>query len=163
VVGLGFRSPKDVLVLAAACRTKAPTFHASVGRYEGTQLVAFELVAEVDQKGDWRACFRAVRPLVRGLHSAGIPFLVKFSGHSSAHVLCRARARTIAGAAARFLRRISSAVRLGHLDLSPSRDPRRPLRMPCALQRAHRRGESARWRSRSMSPSHKRRQERTGR
>ncbi len=133
VVGLGFRSPKDVLVLAAACRTKAPTFHASVGRYEGTQLVAFELVAEVDQKGDWRACFRAVRPLVRGLHSTGIPFLVKFSGHSSAHVLVPCRGAAYREAAGQFLRRIRSIVRdASYLDLS-FRHPQHFLRMPYAL------------------------------
>jgi hypothetical protein len=133
VVRLGFRSPEDVLVLAAACRTKAPTFHASVGRYDGTQLVAFELVAEVDQKGDWRACFRAVRPLVRGLHGAGIPFLVKFSGHSSAHVLVPCRGAVYREAAGRFLRRIRSIVRgASYLDLS-FRHPQHFLRMPYAL------------------------------
>ncbi len=132
-VGLGFRSPEDVLVLAAACKTKAPTFHASVGRYEGTQLVAFELVAEVDRKGNWQACFRAVRPLVRGLHRTGIPFLVKFSGHSSAHVLVPCRGADYREAAGHFLRRIRSIVRgASYLDLS-FRHPQHFLRMPYAL------------------------------
>jgi hypothetical protein len=133
VVRLGFRSPEDVLALAAACKTRAPTFHASVGRYDGTQLVAFELVAEVDKKGDWRTCFRAVRPLVRGLRSTGIPFLVKFSGHSSAHVLVPCRGAAYREAAGRFLRRIRSIVRgSGYLDLS-FRHPQHFLRMPYAL------------------------------
>jgi hypothetical protein len=133
VVGLGFRSPEDILLLAAACNTDAPTFHASVGRYRRTQLVAFDLVAEVDVKGEWRQCFKATRPLVHGLHNAGVPFLVKFSGHSSAHVIVPSRGSSYREAADQFLQRLRGSLRhSGRLDLS-FRHPQHFLRMPYAL------------------------------
>jgi len=133
VVGLGFRASEDVALLAAACNTKAPTFHASVGRYRGARLVSFDLVAEVDLKGDWQACFRATRPVVHGLHGMGVPFLVKFSGHSSAHVIVPCRGASYREAAEEFLRRVCGSARsTGRLDLS-FRHPQHFLRMPYAL------------------------------
>ena len=133
VMGLGFRAREDVALLAAACNTNAPTFHASVGRYQGTRLVAFDLVAEIDQKGDWEACFRATRPLVNALQSMGRPFLVKFSGHSSAHVIVPCRGASYREAAEQFLLRARSTMHgTGYLDLS-FRTPQHFLRMPYAL------------------------------
>lgn len=133
VVGLGFRAPEDILLLAAASKTAAPSFHASVGRYEGTHLVACDLVAELDNKGDRQACFRATLPLVHALHNLDIPFLVKFSGHSSAHVVVPYRGQNYREASERFLRRVRGPMRsTSYLDLS-FRSPQHLLRMPYAL------------------------------
>lgn len=133
VIRLGFRAPADVALLAAASNMASPTFHASVGRYSGTQLVAFELVAEVDFKGDWRTCFQRTRPLVHALAGLQIPFLVKFSGHSSAHVIVPCRGGSYGQAAEAFLRRLPGSMRgSNRLDLS-FRHPQHFLRMPYAL------------------------------
>jgi hypothetical protein len=133
VISRGFRRPEDVLLLAAAGTTRAPTFHASVGRYEGDQLVAFDLVAEVDYKGDWRECFRLTRPLVTALTSAGVTFLVKFSGHSSAHVIVPCVGQDYGPAAEAFLARApQSFLRAKRLDRSFRRGTHF-LRMPYAL------------------------------
>lgn len=133
VIRLGLRAPADVALLAAASNTAFPTFHASVGRYLGTQLVAFDLVAEVDYKGDWRTCFARTRPLVQALAGMDIPFLVKFSGHSSAHVIVPCRGNSYAEVAEAFLRRLPGSMRSSNrLDLS-FRDPQHFLRMPYAM------------------------------
>ena len=125
----GFRRPEDVALLAAARGGARPAFHAGVGRYDGERLVAFELVPEADHKGDWRRCFREVRPLVHALHDSGRTFLVKFSGHSSAHVVVPCRGQNYAGAARTFLSRLK---RIRKLDLSFHR-AQHFLRMPYAI------------------------------
>lgn len=136
VIGKGIRRPEDVPLLAAGrgANAASPTFHASVGRYEGERLVAFDLVAEVDFKGDWRRCFSVTRPLVCVLADAGATFLVKFSGHSSAHVILPCHGQNYAHAAQRFLSLARTALRrgAGKLDLS-FRRPSHFLRMPYAL------------------------------
>jgi hypothetical protein len=133
VISRGFRQPEEVLHLAAAGTTRVPTFHASVGRYEGDRLVAFDLVAEVDHKGNWRECFRATRPLVEALQSAGVTFLVKFSGHSSVHVIVPCQGQDYHPAVEAFLRRLpQSRLRARQLDRSFRRGTHL-LRMPYAL------------------------------
>jgi hypothetical protein len=129
----GFRRPEDVSLLAAARGGAKPSFHASVGRYEGDRLVAFDLVAEVDHKGDWRKCFRVTRPLLYALQEAGVTFLVKFSGHSSAHIVVPCRGQNYAGYADVFLPRVRALLtRTNRLDLSFHR-AQHFLRMPYAL------------------------------
>lgn len=133
VTSRGFRKPEDVLLLAAAGTTRAPTFHASVGRYQGDQLVAFDLVAEVEYEGDWRECFRVTRPLVEALRSAGVTFLVKFSGRSSAHVIVPCVGQDYGLAADAFLARAPhSLLRANRLDRTFRRGTHF-LRMPYAL------------------------------
>jgi hypothetical protein len=129
----GFRRPEDVSLLAAAGNTHAPTFHASVGRYVDNQMVAFDLIAEVDYKGDWRRCFDVTRPLVQSLQSEGVPFLVKFSGNSSAHVIVPCRGTDYAGASVLFESRASRMLHSAkRMDLSFHKGTHY-LRMPYAL------------------------------
>jgi hypothetical protein len=96
-------------------------------------MVAFELVAEVDYKGDWRRCFEVTRPLVNALHGAGVSFLVKFSGHSSAHVIVPCRGTNYVGASALFESRASRMLlNARRMDLT-FREGTHYLRMPYAL------------------------------
>lgn len=133
VISQGFKKPSDIGILAAACTTSVPTFHASVGRYTGGMLTSFDLVAEVDIKGNWQACFKATRPLVHSLYDAGVTFIVKFSGHSSAHVIVPCKGSNYNQAAGAFLAKVPGSMKgTGKLDLS-FRDPKHFLRMPYAL------------------------------
>lgn len=133
VIGMGFRKPKDVVALAAAAVTEHPTFHASVGRYDKNRLIDFELVAEVDFKGDWKECFRVIAPLVHALHEQKLNFMVKFSGHSSAHVLLPCKGSNYNETSGEFLRKIPSSLRgCSKLDMT-FRFPQHFLRAPYAL------------------------------
>jgi hypothetical protein len=88
------KQPGDILPLAFyfAGRGKLwPSFHGTISRnINGKSLV--DLVLEVDFKPDWKVAFQSARPLVNFLRDFGVDFKVKFSGHSSPHIIIPAEA-----------------------------------------------------------------------
>ena len=46
-----------------------------------------KVVFEADYKQDWTIAFESARPLVKLFLQLGIPFLVKYSGNSSPHII----------------------------------------------------------------------------
>ena len=68
-----------------------PSFHGTISRHiDGKNLL--DLVLEVDFKPDWKTAFRSALPLVNFLRDFGVDFKVKFSGHSSPHIIIPAEA-----------------------------------------------------------------------
>lgn len=83
------KKPEDILPLAFyfADRGKLwPSFHGTISRsVDGNRLL--DLVLEVDFKPRWKTAFESARPIVKFLQDFGVDFKVKFSGHSSPHII----------------------------------------------------------------------------
>jgi hypothetical protein len=90
----GLKRPEDILPLAFyfAGRGKLwPSLHGTITRnIDGKTLC--DLVFEVDFKSSWKVAFESARPLVKFLQDFGVDFKVKFSGHSSPHIIIPAEA-----------------------------------------------------------------------
>jgi hypothetical protein len=90
----GLKRPEDILPLAfyLAGRGKLwPSFHGTITRsIDGKTL--YDLVMEVDFKSNWSVAFQSARPLINFLRDFGVDFKVKFSGHSSPHIIIPAEA-----------------------------------------------------------------------
>ena len=88
------RRPEDILPLAMYFGGRGklwPSFHGTISRnVNGKRLL--DLVLEVDFKPDWKVAFKAALPLVKFLRDFGVDFKVKFSGHSSPHIIIPAEA-----------------------------------------------------------------------
>jgi len=90
----GLRAPEDILPLAfyfAGTGKLWPSFHGTISRsIDGKRLL--DLVLEVDFKPDWKVAFQSARPLIKFLKDFGVDIKVKFSGHSSPHIIIPAEA-----------------------------------------------------------------------
>jgi len=90
----GIKKPEDILPLAFHLAGRGrlwPSLHGTILRnVEGQRLL--DLVLEVDFKPSWKTAFDSARPLVKFLRDFGVDFKVKFSGHSSPHIIIPAEA-----------------------------------------------------------------------
>lgn len=88
------KRPEDILPLAFYFAGKGklwPSLHGTISRnVNGVRLL--DLVLEVDFKPNWRIAFQSARPLVNFLRDFGVDFKVKYSGHSSPHIIVPAEA-----------------------------------------------------------------------
>jgi len=90
----GLKNPEDILPLAFYFASKGrlwPSFHGTVTRQVHGRWL-WDLVLEVDFKPNWKVAFESARPLIRFLQDFGVDFRVKFSGHSSPHIIIPAEA-----------------------------------------------------------------------
>jgi hypothetical protein len=88
------RQPGDILPLAFYLAGKGklwPSFHGTITRHIDGQTL-LDLVMEVDFKPDWKVAFASAQPLVNFLRDFGVDFKVKYSGHSSPHIMIPAEA-----------------------------------------------------------------------
>jgi len=88
------RSPEDILPLMVSISESCtegnqwPSMHGTIARYgPGRQMTGCDLVAEVDFKNSWARSFDIARPLVKLFRELGVFFLIKFSGHTSPHII----------------------------------------------------------------------------
>jgi len=84
-----FAKPEDVLYLAIyhAMYSKLwPSFHGMISRTSENRKVC-DFVIEVDNKRDWKRCFKATKPVIDMFSDFGTHYCVKFSGNASAHVI----------------------------------------------------------------------------
>ena len=83
------KKPEDILPLAFSLAERGklwPSFHGTISRSIAGQRL-LDLVMEVDFKSSWKVAFQSARPLVKFLEDFGVDFKVKFSGHSSPHII----------------------------------------------------------------------------
>ena len=88
------KKPEDILPLAFYLAGRGrlwPSLHGTITRnIDGQRLL--DLVLEVDFKPSWKTAFESAYPLVKFLRDFGVDFKVKFSGHSSPHIIVPAEA-----------------------------------------------------------------------
>ena len=88
------KRPEDILPLAFYLAERGrlwPSLHGTISRnIDGQRLL--DLVLEVDFKSSWKTAFASAYPLVKFLRDFGVDFKVKFSGHSSPHIIVPAEA-----------------------------------------------------------------------
>ena len=118
------KKPEDILPLAFSLAERGklwPSFHGTISRSIAGQRL-LDLVMEVDFKSSWKVAFQSARPLVRFLEDFGVDFKVKFSGHSSPHIIVPSEAFPPGmghSIQMRILDYASKHVRgKGHLDMS---------------------------------------------
>jgi len=90
------RQSEDVLNLAMFCLLQQthfwPSLHGTISRQQENGPIVCDVVIELDYKADWAGCFEMSRPIVKFFEELGLFFLVKFSGHCSAHIIIPAEA-----------------------------------------------------------------------
>jgi len=64
-----------------------PSLHGTITRYSPTGAKLSDVVMEVDFKANWKTCFDISRPIVEMLKNRGAFFKLKYSGHSSVHII----------------------------------------------------------------------------
>ena len=84
-------SPDDILPLAMNTLFENgkywPSLHGTITRYSPTGAKLSDVVIEVDYKANWKTCFDISRPIVEMMKERGAVFRLKFSGHSSVHII----------------------------------------------------------------------------
>lgn len=93
--------PEDILPLTLYTLFEQgnywPSIHGTISRYtkEGKRLS--DVVLEMDYKANWKNCFEMTRPVVDMLYDRGAIFRLKFSGHSSVHIILPAESLQVEG------------------------------------------------------------------
>jgi hypothetical protein len=84
-------NPDDVLPLTMNTLFEKgeywPSLHGTITRYNPTGAKISDIVIEVDFKSNWKTCFDISRPIVEMLKNRGAVFKLKYSGHSSVHII----------------------------------------------------------------------------
>jgi hypothetical protein len=138
------RKPEDILPImlriseSHTSGRQWPSMHGTISRYAPDgQMTGCDLVTEIDYKRSWSKSFDIARPLVKFLRELGVCFLVKFSGHTSPHIIIPAEAipEGLHGASAyrSFFSLVRNKVKQSsYLDRSFSR-PSHFLRLPYSI------------------------------
>jgi len=74
-----------------------PSLHATIFRRNQAGERVCDFVFEPDFKKNWAVAFGAARPIVQLFTRMGLPFFIKFSGHSSPHIIVPGEALAISG------------------------------------------------------------------
>ena len=93
--GSPLRKSDDVLPIMVFYSQEAtlwPSIHGTISRYDADGRLVCDLVLETDIKNSRERSFSFARPLVRLFQNLGLEFRVKFSGHSSPHIIVPAEA-----------------------------------------------------------------------
>ncbi|MBM3212868.1 hypothetical protein FJZ33_11655, partial [Candidatus Poribacteria bacterium] len=93
------RQPEDILALMFHYlrNNRWPSLHATIFRRNQAGERVCDFVFEPDFKKNWAVAFGAARPIVQLFTKMGLPFFIKFSGHSSPHIIVPGEVLAISG------------------------------------------------------------------
>lgn len=110
-------SPSDILPLAMTALLEGgkyyPSLHGTISRYSSTGARISDVVIELDYKANWKTCFELTYPVIEMLQRRDAVFKLKFSGHSSVHIIIPAESLRNQGFQldhVEFFRRLSNVV-----------------------------------------------------
>jgi hypothetical protein len=110
-------NPNDILPLTTVSLLEYgkfwPSLHGTISRYNSTGARISDIVIELDYKANWKTCFELTYPIIEMLQSRNAVFKLKFSGHSSVHIIIPAESLRNQGFQidhVEFFRRLSNVI-----------------------------------------------------